>query len=103
MAVKIKEHRGAWWLFINHQGRRKAKRVGVGRAGKSAAEKAAVQIAAKLALGDLSSLAEAAPAQTAAPPLSFTTLAAEWLERYPLLRGIGPTTQANYASFTRTT
>ena len=28
MAVKVKFHRGAWWLFIDYKGKRKAKRVG---------------------------------------------------------------------------
>jgi len=56
MAVKVKEHRGAWWLFIDHNGRRKARRVGKGKTGKKAAEHAAVKIQAKLAEGDLSAL-----------------------------------------------
>lgn len=29
MGVKLKFYRGAWWVFINHHGRRKAKRLGV--------------------------------------------------------------------------
>ena len=29
MGVIVKEHRpGEWWIFINHNGRRKAKKVG---------------------------------------------------------------------------
>jgi hypothetical protein len=28
MEVVIRQRKGAWWVFINHQGRRKAKRVG---------------------------------------------------------------------------
>ena len=101
MAVKIKAHRGAWWLFVDYAGKRKARRVGVGRAGKRAADTAAAQIAAKLALGDLSPLEDAvAPKPVIAPP-TFAILATEWLERYPLVRGIGPNTRANYASFTR--
>ena len=51
MGVKVREHRGAWWLFVNHGGRRKAKRVGEGRSGKKAAEAAAVKIGAALASG----------------------------------------------------
>ena len=51
MAVKIKEWKGAWWIFINHHGTRKAKRVGVGELGKKAAKPAAQQIQARLALG----------------------------------------------------
>ena len=28
MGVKVRLYRGAWWVFITHRGRRKAKRVG---------------------------------------------------------------------------
>ena len=55
MGVKVREKikgSGEWWVFINHQGRRKAKRVGVGRSGKKAAELAALKISARLAGGD---------------------------------------------------
>ena len=48
MAVKVKFHKGAWWLFINHRGQRRAKRVGDS---KRAATIAAEKIQAKLALG----------------------------------------------------
>lgn len=34
MGVTIRERKGAWWIFINHQGSRKAKRVGVGAPAK---------------------------------------------------------------------
>lgn len=49
MAVKIKHHKGVWWIFINHKGKRKAKRIG---SSKRAAEVAAAKIEAKLALGE---------------------------------------------------
>ena len=51
MGVKIREWKGAWWIFINHQGTRKAKRIGTGEAGKKAAKQVAQQIQARLALG----------------------------------------------------
>lgn len=51
MGVTIRERKGAWWIFINHQGSRKAKRVGVGAPAKKAAQYAAQQIRARLALG----------------------------------------------------
>lgn len=50
MGVKIREKfKGSdeWWIFINHNGRRKAKKVGT----KKAAEKARQTIEARLALG----------------------------------------------------
>ena len=51
MGVKVRERDGAWWLFIDHNGKRKAKRVGEGKQGKKAAELAATKIAARLAEG----------------------------------------------------
>jgi integrase len=56
MGVRVREKRqgsGVWCVFVNHQGRRKAKRIGRGRAGKNAAEQVARKLAAKLALGDV--------------------------------------------------
>ncbi len=81
MAVKVREWKGAWWLFVDHRGRRKAKRVGVGKAGKKSAELAAIRIQARLAEGgDLSMLD---------PPAVVPTLkayAARWLEGVAALR-----------------
>ena len=51
MGVTIREWKGAWWIFINHHGTRKAKRIGSGAVGKKAAKQAAQQIQARLALG----------------------------------------------------
>ena len=45
MGVKVKTWKGAWWLFIDHEGQRKARRVGVGKPGKKAADLAATKIA----------------------------------------------------------
>ena len=47
MAVKVRRKNGKWWVFIDHQGKRKAKCVGDKRAAQQVAEK----IQAKLALG----------------------------------------------------
>lgn len=47
MAVKVKQHKGKWWVFIDHKGKRKAKCIGSKRAAETAAEK----IQAKIALG----------------------------------------------------
>src|SRR5438093_7385482 len=48
MAVKVKLHKGAWWLFIDHKGKRKAKRAGTS---EKDANDAAAKIQAKLLLG----------------------------------------------------
>jgi len=53
MGVKVREHRGAWWLFIDHKGQRKAKRIGVGPEAKKRAKAAAGELEAQLKLGEL--------------------------------------------------
>src|SRR5437879_6870177 len=67
MGVKIRERKGAWWLVIDYKGRRKSKCVGSGPKAKKAAELAAVQIQARLAVGDSSSLDTQAPVPCAEP------------------------------------
>ena len=47
MAVKVKKHRGAWWVFVNHHGQRVAKKAG----SREAANNAAAEIHLKLAGG----------------------------------------------------
>jgi integrase len=97
MAVKVREWKGAWWLFVDHKGQRRARRVGAGKPGKRAAEVAAEKIAAKLALGDLSVL-EPEPAQPAPAP-TFREVYEEWLQKYPALNAVRPSTLHNYQSF----
>jgi integrase len=96
MGVKVREKNGAWWLFIDHRGKRKAKCVGTGKAGKRAAEAAAEKIQSKLTLGDLSIFdppAEVTNVDT------FAEVAQEWLTKCPTLHAIRPTTLDNYRSF----
>jgi integrase len=53
MGVKVRERpvgSGIWWIFIDHQGNRKAKKIGKD---KKLAMEAARKIEAKLALGDM--------------------------------------------------
>jgi len=53
MGVKVREKTkgsGIWWVFIDHQGRRRAKKIG---RDKKAAKSIAIKIEAKLVLGDL--------------------------------------------------
>ncbi len=79
MAVKVRERNGAWWLFVDFKGHRKARRVGVGREGHRAALRAVEQIQHRLALGDLSPLEDRKPPPaTLAPPL-FRDYAKQWL------------------------
>jgi integrase len=93
MGVKVRERDGAWWVFIDHQGKRKAKRVGMGKQGKRAAELAAVKIAARLAEGGAIGLDS-----RETPLLTFAVLAEEWLKFHPATTGISATTMEDYRS-----
>jgi integrase len=53
MGVTVKFYRGDWWVFINHQNRRRSKKVG----DKTTAFDLAKQIRQRLAAGDLGVLA----------------------------------------------
>ena len=61
MGVKVRQKGGKWYVFINHQGRRKAKCVGDS---KRAAEEVKRKLEAKLTLGDVGLLDTAPPAIT---------------------------------------
>jgi len=53
MGVKVREKKkdsGVWWIFIDHQGRRRAKKIG---RDKKVAENIAKKVEAKLVLGDM--------------------------------------------------
>jgi integrase len=95
MGVKVREWKGAWWLFVDHKGKRKAKRIGIGKDAKREAKKHAKKIEARLILGDLGILAQAPAVPT------FATVAEEWLRKYPMRHAIRPSTVENYTSFTR--
>jgi integrase len=77
MGVKVRQRNGAWWIFVDHHGQRKAKRVGTGPAGKKAAELVAIKLQARLVEGDTSILHEVVP-----PPVTFGAYAQQWLESY---------------------
>ena len=69
MGVRTKFWKGAWWLFVNHQGHRKAKRVG----DRDTAAKVAQAVRERIARGDFS-LPTGNGAQT------FKAYATEWLK-----------------------
>lgn len=78
MGVKVREkikNSGEWWIFINHQGRRKAKKIG---RNKRTANEVAKTIEAKLALGDLGALSTEREEQSNTP--LFQEYAATWIE-----------------------
>jgi integrase len=73
MAVKVRHHKGKWWVFIDHQGKRKAKCVGPS---KRAAEVVAEKIQATIALGHFE-------IQDEKPKLPlFSEYGERWLETY---------------------
>lgn len=93
--VKLKHRDGAWWLYVDCNGRRKAKRVGTGKAGKRAAEDAQAIVAGQLATGDLSFFNAPDPA---AERVTFRALADEWLRLYPATHNLKPATLTNHAT-----
>jgi hypothetical protein len=79
VGVRVRERDdepGAWWLYLSYRGHRKAKRVGVGKDGRKAAEAAAIQLRARLAQGDLSCFEEAPAPKT---QMTFELYARRWL------------------------
>ena len=71
MAVKVRHHKGAWWVFIDHHGKRKAKCIGDN---KRAAQQVAEKIQAKIALGQFEIVEEKET------PVLFADYAKEWLK-----------------------
>jgi len=70
VGVTVRFRKGAWWVFVNHQGRRKAKRIG----DRETAQKVAQGLREALARGELN-LPALAEGQT------FRAYAEKWLEQ----------------------
>ena len=90
MGVKIREKpkgSGEWWIFINHHGNRKSKRVG----DKETAQEVAKRIEAKLILGDFGVIKE----EIKVP--NFDEVYRLWLEDY-IKQTKRQTTYQRYAS-----
>jgi hypothetical protein len=51
VGVRVREWKGAWWVFVDHKRQRKAKRIGVGASGKRAADDVAKAYEVQLTLG----------------------------------------------------
>jgi integrase len=68
MGVRVRFHRGTWWVFVAHHGKRKSKRVG----DKDTAQTVAKAIRERLALGDLSLLGSTSD--------TFQVYADRWLQ-----------------------
>jgi integrase len=74
MGVRVREYRGAWWVFIDHKTRRKKKRIGPGKEGERAAKAVAENLEARLALGDTGFLEP--------DPMTFKEYGEGWLSGY---------------------
>jgi len=94
MGVKVKHWKGAYWVFVNHRGQRKAKRC----ASKRAAEIARDQIDAKLKLGHVEVLRPAAP--LVAPQIypRLRDALPEWIDRKARAGDIRGSTPKAYRS-----
>jgi integrase len=88
MGVKVRERNGAWWVFVDYKGRRKAKRVGSGQEGRKAARTAAEKIQAKLALGDTTVLDERRERA-----LTVAIFVEDWLKHHVTLQRKPATTE----------
>lgn len=87
MGVKVKQWKGAWWVFINHKGKRKAKRC----ASKKAAGLARDKIDAALKLGEVGVLdADRRPLTP-----TFAEYSGHWLETVGVVR-LRPQTLEQY-------
>jgi integrase len=89
--VKVRQCKGAWWVFVDHKRQRKAKRVGIGAAGKRAAEEVARAYEVQLTLGTLDF----------SKPASMTLAAysSDWLNTHGLTLNLG--TREKYAELLR--
>jgi integrase len=88
MAVKVRQHKGAWWVFMDHKGKRKAKKIGTS---KRAAEVVAEKIQAKISLGQFEITEEKPQLPT------FAEYAERWLETYAKVH-LKPATWWKYAN-----
>jgi integrase len=91
MGVRLKKCRRSWYVFIYHNGQRKAKQVGT----REAAEKVRREIEARLAMGDLGVLSQEA---SGIPTLA--DYVASWQRNYAA-REMKPSTAHFYDQFLR--
>lgn len=91
MGVRVRWHKGAYYLFLNLGGRRKAIKVDTD---KRVANAAASKLRKTIARGEYH-----IPDRARVPP-TFAQIARDWLARYPLTHDVRPSTMENYASFT---
>jgi Phage integrase, N-terminal SAM-like domain len=81
MGVHVRERNGAWWVFVTHRNRRKAKKVGSGEQARKVALELANRITIRLAYGE-----DIDPPKKGAP--TFADYAEEWLRNVKVLMKI---------------
>jgi integrase len=86
MGVRVRLHKGVYYVFVNLAGRRKAHKVGPDR---RTANAVAAAIRRKIARGQY-----LIPSEHRGR--TFIDLAREWLERYPLTKNLRPNTWEGY-------
>jgi integrase len=90
MGVKVKRWKGAWYVFVWHHGKRKAKRF----TSRSAALRVAQDVQAKLALGDTAFMKR----ESRTPPVpTFSIYSDSWRNQHEMK----PSTAAFYGQFLR--
>jgi integrase len=103
MAAKLRQKDGEWYVFVNHQGSRRAKQVGPGAQGKRLADQLAKQWNAALVLGNVDAVfpVKATPVATSTVPALRDALP-DWLERREKLGDIRTASRRAYQSAVNT-
>ena len=91
MGIKLKRRGGKWYVFVNYNGRRKAKCVGT----RQAAEEVRRKLEARFALGDLGFLNE-----NGTKICTFEEYAKDWQKRYAEIH-CKPSTARSYEQLLR--
>jgi integrase len=92
MGVKVRQRGANWYVFVDYQYQKKAKKVGPGKAGFDAANELAAQWRAQIALGQFSFEREG-------KKVTFEDYAEKWLRTY--VGGLKAGTQEKYAEILR--
>jgi len=89
VGVRVRFWKGAYWIFVNVGGRRKAQKIGPD---KRLADEVARKARRAIARGEFR-IADRTPARTTS---GFTAVAEEWLRTCEGVRDIRPNTVDNY-------
>ena len=98
MGVKVRFRKGVWWVIVDHNRVRKAKRIG----SKAAAELVAAKVQIALAEGRAPFPAPEAPSpDQLAKPITFKEATDKWLATYSALAGLRQSTIEGYKGVLR--